>query len=369
MLVPGWRVSVVGSVDEALFALETHAIDAVTCEVAPGDPATVLAHAQAHQPDVLRVALTMTDAPMRAVDALRHAHLCLPRQASAATVARALQQALRVRGLLRDETLKTLVLGLEVLPSVPQVLQQLLAELRGPDPSVARVGQLVEQDPASTAEVLRVVNSPMLGLRRQVTDASLAVTLVGLETIGAVLVQQQWLSQADVHTLERLGLGRLFTHGLRTARRAAGLGHHFGRGHEAISAARAAGLLHDIGKLVLAINFPDKYHQAHELAESGEVPLRVAETVLIGAPHDWVGGHLLALWGLPDAIVEAVAFHHDPRHGGTAASVALGLVHLANRLEHARDATAPQELDNDYLAAIGCPVDAATWTRLLEVEA
>lgn len=368
-LVPGWHVSVVGSVDEALYGLETHELDAVVCEVAPGDPATVLAHAQAHHPEVLRVALSLADAPSRSVDALRHAHTCLPRDAGPAAVAQALRLALRVRGLLRDHTLQALVVGLEVLPSVPQVLQQLLAELRGPDPSVARVGALVEQDPASTMEVLHVVNSPLLGLRQQVNDASLAVTLLGLETVGAILVQQQWLSQADAHTLERLGLSRLFAHGLRTARRAAALGHHFRRGHEATGAARAAGLLHDVGKLVLAINFPDKYRQVQDLAESGEVPLRVAETLLIGAPHDWVGGHLLALWGLPDAIVEAVAFHHDPRHGDAAGSVALGLVHLANRLEHACEADASDELDRDYLAAIGCPVDPATWAHLLELDA
>ncbi|BCS32161.1 two-component system response regulator [Luteitalea sp. TBR-22] len=365
--VPGWQVSVVDSVDEALYALETLEIDAAVCEVVPGEPPTVLAHAQAHHPEVLRVALALADAP-RAVDALRHAHTCLPRDTRAGAVALALQQSLRVRGLLCDETLKTLVLGLEVLPSVPQVLQQLLAELRGPDPSVARVGALVEQDAGATAELLHVVNSPLLGLRQPVSDAALAVTLLGLDTVGAVLVQQQWLSQADAQTLERLGLARLFSHGLRTARRAAALGHHFRLGHDAIGAARAAGLLHDVGKLVLAINFPDKYRQAQDLVESGEVPLRVAETILIGAPHDWVGGHLLALWGLPDAIVEAVAFHHDPRYGGASASVALGLVHLANRLEHARDAATPNELDGDYLAAIGCPIDGATWPRLLELE-
>lgn len=365
----GWSPTCVATVDEAVYALEAGAVDVVVCRVPPGGAADVLAHASAHHPQALRVALCDGDDPARALPALRHAHRCLSGRARDEDVTLVLRQATRVRALLTDDTLRTLVLGLEVLPSVPLVLQHLLGELRGLSPSVARVGALVEEDPASTAELLRVVNSPLLGLRQSVTDAALAVTLLGLETVGAVLVQQQWLSRSDGRLLDRVGLGTLFPHSLRTARRAASVGRHFGCGHEDIGTARAAGLLHDIGKLVLAVNFPDRYRQAWTLAATGEVPLRVSETLFVGAPHDWVGGHLLALWGLPDPIVEAVAFHHDPRHGGTTTGVALGLVHLANRLDHARDSAAPHELDTDYLAAIGCTVDTARWTQWLEEDA
>lgn len=129
--------------------------------------------------------------------------------------------------------------------------------------------------------------------------------------------------------------------------------------------ARAAGLLHDIGKLLLAVNFPERYARAWKASQRGELPLRSAETIEFGASHDRVGGVLLALWGLPMPLVDAVAFHHDPAFGGHARRAPVGLVHLADLLARpGRESTIPPELDTDYLAAAGYAVDEPLWHRL-----
>ena len=43
------------------------------------------------------------------------------------------------------------------------------------------------------------------------------------------------------------------------------------------------------------------------------LPLWVAEKEIFGSNHAEVGAYLLNLWGLPESVVEAVAFHHQPR--------------------------------------------------------
>jgi HD-like signal output (HDOD) protein len=297
------------------------------------------------------------------------AHCYLRKPATPAALEAAIRQTSRIHALLRNEPVRELVLGLSVLPTLPRIIQLLLDELRQANASVAKVGELVSQDPGLTAQLLRIVNSPYFGVLEPIADPSVAAVMLGIETVAAVLVQHNLFALADERLLRRVGLEGLFAHSTRTGRRAARLGQELGRSAQEAGAARAAGVLHDVGKIVLAINFPDRYRDATARARSGDMPLRVAETLLVGAPHDWVGGHLLALWGLPASTVEAVAFHHDPRHDGYAAGGPLALVHLANALEHARDPRVPRELDTDYLRAVGYEIDDSTWRHLMALDA
>ena len=76
--------------------------------------------------------------------------------------------------------------------------------------------------------------------------------------------------------------------------------------------ASVAALLHDIGRLILAATLPAKYGRAVALAAEREIPIQDAEMEIFGATHAEVGAYLLGLWALPDAVVEAVAYHHAP---------------------------------------------------------
>ncbi len=366
-----WALSFAASGEQAVYALEAGPIDALVCDIhMPGTSgAEVLRYAASRHPAVLRIALSGQPDQSVALPVINTAHSFLPKPVTAADVEAAVRQGARVLALLNDASVRDLVVGLTVLPSLPAVLKTLLEELRQPTASVSRVGELISQDAGLTAQLLRLINSPYFGLIRPVSDPALAVTLLGLETVGAVLLQHRFFELADEGLIDRVGLKGLFGHCSRTGRRAAAIGRHFGRPARECGAARAAGVLHDVGKILLAVNFPDRYHRAWRLASEGEVPLRVAETVEVGAPHDWVGGHLLALWGLPASLVEAVAFHHDPGQHAHPGGGTLGLVHLANQVEHAADHGAFRELDEDYLAAIGCPVDEQTWKDLVALEA
>ena len=71
-----------------------------------------------------------------------------------------------------------------------------------------------------------------------------------------------------------------------------------------------AGLLHDIGMLVLASNMPDLYKQVLGLQKDKGLLDWQAEQEVFGVTHAEVGAYLLGLlglWGVGEAIVEAVA--------------------------------------------------------------
>ena len=102
---------------------------------------------------------------------------------------------------------------------------------------------------------------------------------------------------------------------------------------EKISPARAeeaflAGMLHDVGKVVFATRAP-----ALNDDPGGAVEERTAQ---MDAHHAEVGAYLLGLWGFPNSIVEAVAFHHSPSQAAGDGLTLPRLIHIADRLVHQR---------------------------------
>jgi putative nucleotidyltransferase with HDIG domain len=78
------------------------------------------------------------------------------------------------------------------------------------------------------------------------------------------------------------------------------------------SQAQVAGLLHDVGRLVMIQEMASKYQTAVGLCKEKGLPLNLAEREVFGVSHAELGAHILALWGLPETVVEAIAFHHAP---------------------------------------------------------
>jgi putative nucleotidyltransferase with HDIG domain len=94
-----------------------------------------------------------------------------------------------------------------------------------------------------------------------------------------------------------------------------------------------AGILHDIGKLVL-FESPGYYKNLREIMLTKDISYTEAEIELLGTSHAEVGAYLLSLWGMPEEIVEAVAFHHAPSKLNDMEFTVLSAVHIANALEY-----------------------------------
>jgi putative nucleotidyltransferase with HDIG domain len=95
-----------------------------------------------------------------------------------------------------------------------------------------------------------------------------------------------------------------------------------------------AALLHDIGKLVLSGYLANCYASIQRETEVSHRSFLEVERMLLGVDHAEVGGRLLASWGFPDKLVQAVWRHHEPDRARAfaelAASVCLGdvIAHL-----------------------------------------
>ncbi|MCG8090350.1 MAG: HDOD domain-containing protein, partial [Candidatus Thiodiazotropha endolucinida] len=129
-----------------------------------------------------------------------------------------------------------------------------------------------------------------------------------------------------------------------------------------------AGMLHDIGKLILALNLPERYSELDSALAEKQQPRSTTELEIFGTTHGAVGAYLLGLWGLPESVVEAVAMHNQPELQAEKVFSPLTIVHVANALIHelATEAHTTSPLDRDYLQKIGVLEQLSQWQSLTD---
>jgi HD-like signal output (HDOD) protein len=122
---------------------------------------------------------------------------------------------------------------------------------------------------------------------------------------------------------------------------------------------------------VLADHFGRDYALVCLAADKTSLPLLSAELDQFEASHADVGGYLLGLWGLPQDLIEAVAFHHDPSAHEVNRFSPLAAVHVANALVHAAngsdgdaEASQPRKLDVRYLERLRCIQRVSAWRSM-----
>lgn len=189
------------------------------------------------------------------------------------------------------------------LPAEPLVALGILRLLGDPHASTAELGRLVETDPVISARVLRVANSPFVGLRAPVSSAARAVVLLGFTQVrGIAAAAACGLLNGEVS----LGPEGLWTHSLGTAAAASVAA----RWVDAPQAeAFTAGLLHGLGVAILHGIDRAAWEEA---VAAGPAAGPAVERRHFGADHAEAGGTALAWWRLPEDVVGAVRDHHRP---------------------------------------------------------
>ena len=298
------------------------------------DGARMLEEVRRNCPETIRIVLSDQTAADRVatLNAAGLAHQYLPKPCNPAVLKQVVDQACALRELLHSTRLRQAIAAMKTLPSLPAIYYQLMRQLQSPNASLKAVGRVVARDTGMTAKILQLVNSAYFGMHQRVNDPVQAVIYLGLETIKALALSSRAFAQFERVNIGSLSLYALQEHSLLVAALARRIAESEQVERQVADYALAAGLLHDVGKLVLAVNRTELYNHAVELAESQRLPLFRVERELFAACHAEVGAYLVGLWGLPNPIVEALAYHHQPAdHLGRQFNPVLA-VHVANAL-------------------------------------
>ncbi len=200
-------------------------------------------------------------------------------------------------------TLDHLVAKSGQLYSLPAVAIKVLELTDNPLVDARGLKQCIENDPALTGKILRVVNSSLFGLSRKVSDLNQAIALLGTKPLKLLVLGFSLPDKlfADVHGNI---LAQYWRHTLTKAVAARELSETVF--HIPGDDAFIAGLLQDIGVLVLIRELGEPYVKFLEkVIAAGKDPAAL-ETELIGFDHTMLSAKLLAQWGLPEVLVDAV---------------------------------------------------------------
>ncbi len=354
-----WRMHFFPCAAEALAFLESEPVDVVVSDMRmPGlDGAEFLAHVKRHYPDAIRIALSGYADQELVLRAVRSAHQYLAKPCSPETLKGAIERVKALQALLGEKSLRAVVSDLEALPSLPSLYQEIMKELESEGASLKRVGEIIAKDVGMTAKILQLVNSAFFGLSRHVSHPAQAAVLLGLDTIRALVLSLHIFSQFEGKGFSEKDVSTLWEHSLVTAVYAKTIATSFGADRVVCEDAFMAGMLHDVGKLIFMQNLAEKTKLAMERSLQTGEPLWASEKAVIGTSHGEVGAYLLGVWGLPESIVEALAFHHFPSRCPHRQFSALTAVHAADFLHYAVAGGPPFQglglVDQEYLSDLG----------------
>jgi len=197
------------------------------------------------------------------------------------------------------------------LPTLPEVAARVMVLASNPASSVSDIRALIERDPVLAAKLLNVANSAMYGMRRQIGTIQLALVILGMNEVSSIVtslcVFTAFCNMPDDEVFDR---DRFWEHSAGCGAIARMLSRRLGlrmEGREFV-----AGLMHDMGRILIDQYFHEEFVEIVQRTQDGEMRMRDVEKEVLGTSHDEIGGWLADRWGLPDALVEAIAYHHAP---------------------------------------------------------
>jgi putative nucleotidyltransferase with HDIG domain len=366
-----WEMEFVTSGREALAAMEQHPFDVVVSDMRMPemDGAELLTRIKERWPGTVRLALSGHSEKEVILRSVGPTHQFLAKPCDADTLKATVARACALRELLANQQLKEVVAGIGSLPSVPGIYSRLADVLESPEASVQDVACIISGDVGMTAKILQLVNSAFFGLRRHVESPAQAISYLGLDTVQAVVLAAGAFAELETSLEAKQLAEALYPHSLKTAKLSGQIARLLSSDKKLIDDALMAGMLHDVGKLVFVSALPELWRRALAMARAKQVPTEDAEREVCGVSHAELGAYLLGLWGLPDPIVEAVAFHHRPSRSYSQGVAVLTAVHAANALvleaASSPDDTTISRLDESYIEQLGLAEHVPGWRELV----
>jgi len=368
-----WEIACAPSGESALALMEASAFDVIVSDMRMPemDGAVLLARVREAYPQMVRIILSGQAELSTALRVVPVAHQFLAKPCDAQMLRVAIERACHLKALLHDESIRRTVGALGDLPSLPRTYHALTLALADPNTSIQKVASIVEFDVGVSAKILQLVNSAFFGIARSITNIQSAVSYLGVSTLRSlVLSVEVFRVFAPKGPIKGFSLEDLQRH----ARLTSYLASRLPVPSHLVDIAMVSGILHDVGKLIMAWKLPDRFKKLMAEAEEEQCPLYQVEEREYGFSHAEIGAYLLGLWGLPYAVVEAVALHHAPSRVPHQNFDAASAVYVANLLTQELNASSPSpwqegsQCNQEYLVSLGVEKNIPHW-RAMAAEA
>jgi diguanylate cyclase (GGDEF)-like protein len=192
-------------------------------------------------------------------------------------------------------------------PSPPGVATTIIEVAQDPDIEMSRVAQVVGMDPALTAKILRIANSPLYAQRRRSENLRQALVVLGLNATLTLALSFSLVKALRGGKPNGINYPYYWRRALLSAMASRALGDAVGQAM--LEDLFLAGLLQDIGMLALDRCRPETYRGIGD-AQKNHRELQAHERKILGTDHVEVGAWLLKTWNLSSRLYGAIGQSH-----------------------------------------------------------
>jgi putative nucleotidyltransferase with HDIG domain len=194
------------------------------------------------------------------------------------------------------------------LPTLPNYVLDLNALLSASTVDLKKVGNVIRTDPSLSAQVLRLCNSALFGLRRRVLSIEQAAILLGTERLRTLVLTCSVMQFAG----KRLPVSQLlpfWQHSFLCAL----LSERIARQIDYFEKEQAylGGLLHDIGQLPLWILVVEEESKQRLLPPPSWQDNLPVERDYFGMDHCKVGRWMAVAWNFMPSFIDVFEHHHS----------------------------------------------------------
>ncbi len=231
------------------------------------------------------------------------------------------------------ENIDKILKRIDTLPALPQVADEALRILNDQNSSKSDLVKIISKDQSFISKILTIANSPIYGLRREVSTMSFAIFVLGLKEIKKVVFAIAFMQSFKMERDKYFNPDSFWLHSFVTANLARKIAMDLDITNS--GEAFVVGFLHDFAISVVHRDFKTEFEDIYNMAITG-VSYDYAEKEVLGLTHTDIAAVILEKWGLPKVIIDGVKFHHIPSLANVD-KVLTSVVHLADYITSAQN--------------------------------
>ncbi|MCF6248473.1 MAG: HDOD domain-containing protein [Desulfobacula sp.] len=224
------------------------------------------------------------------------------------------------------------------IPTIPSNGRKIMDLVRQPEDKIdiPSFVKLVESDPGLLIRILQLSNSSFYSEMDKIISLRAAITRIGLiETVNTVSLHFFQKMLPRFPDIQGFSYDDFWSHSWVCAVANRRLGHPNLDMGVLPGDLYMSGMLHGLGKLLLAIHFPEKFSKCIKQAQDNKQPLRKIELDEFGTTDAFIAARVLNAWHFPAMVCEGVAFHQIPELASPEYIIIAGLTQFAQSIaEH-----------------------------------
>ncbi len=306
-----WVSSFAVGGNEAIELLESKSFDVVITdlEMPEFNGVKLLKYIKKKYPHIIRIVYSgeFTKEVIQRISPFAHRFIAKP--CNTEKMLNSIDSTMFIHRVLDKKKIKKVLTNIGSVPSLPRIYTELINRVDDEEFSLKEAAQLISSDVGMSVNILKQIN--LLGVGEEIKSIEQAVTLLGLDSIKSIVLSNHIFTTFQPLYIPHFSQEQLIRHSMLAAVFAKEIAFIETGDRSIAESAFVVGVIHDFGTLIFANSFTKKYSSVMNRVHDDFRPVVEVERNLIGVSHAEVGSYLLALWGFPEPILRAVAFHEN----------------------------------------------------------